>query len=541
MEIPLLRDVITIFGLSIAVLLVCVRLRIPTSVGLLFTGVISGPYGLRLIGAVHEVEILAEIGIALLLFSIGLELSLSRFLKTIRQVLIGGSIQVWLTVACGFGFGMYIGSSWQESLLLGFLLALSSTAIVLKLMQENYAIGTPHGEFTLSTLIYQDLIVVPMMLVIPVLGGTKLDLSREFFLIAGDTIGILVIVIITGTWLVPRLLYLVAQANSSRLFLLSVLFICFFISWLTAQIGLSLALGAFLSGLIISESEYNHHALGNIHPFQEVFTLFFFVSMGMLLDLRFVAEHPMLIVAALVAIILLKGFTATIPAILLGYPLRRAIMAGLALAQVGEFSFLLLKEGIRAGIGDEFRYQLFMATAVFSMALTPFWVWASEPIANFILKLPLPDRLRFGKGKEFRETKQPKRGHVVIIGFGAAGQQLRKKLQDAKIRYTIIDTDPEMVRNEAADGEPIVYGDGTHMAVLEHVHAHGASVVAILVRDLNITKRAIVATRKLSPHLPIIARTRSLEDVASLKKLGATRVVADDRIMASKIFSILKN
>ncbi len=539
MEIPLLRDVIIIFGLSIVVLLVCVRLGIPTLIGLLLTGVISGPFGLKLVAAVHEVELLSEIGIALLLFSIGMELSLKSFLQSLKQVIVGGSLQVGLTLVATFIFNYLIGGTWQEGVFLGCLVSLSSTAIVLKLLQERYALGTPHGEFTLSTLVFQDLIVVPMMLIVPFLGGSELDLSKELFVAVADALGILVIVVVAGTWFVPRLLFQVAKANSSRLFILTVLFICFSVSWLTAKIGLSLALGAFLSGLIISESDYNHHALGNIFPFQEIFTLFFFVSMGMLLDAQFVYDNPGLVALSVIGVTLLKVTTGALPAILLGYPLRRALLAGFALAQVGEFSFLLVREGITAGIGNAFLYQLFLATAVFSMGLTPLWVSLAGPIANLILKLPLPYRLRFGRHKELRETKKPTKDHVIIIGFGAAAQRLRAKLREEEIDYILIDNDPETVREEGSDGEPIVFGDGTHTAILNHVFAEQASAILVFMRNLNTSKRAVAAARRVNPTVPIVARTRSSEEIEDFKMLGATHVVPDDQLCATKMYSLL--
>jgi len=292
MGIPLLSDMVIIFSLSIAVIFVCHRLRVPAIVGFLLTGVLAGPHGLRLIDRVHTVEILAEVGVISLLFTIGLEFSLKTLLQIKRSILIGGSLQVLLTLLGAFAIGSQIGRTFGESIFIGFLLSLSSTAIVLKLLQERAEVDTRYGQTALAILIFQDIIIVPMMLFTPLLAGATGNLGTSLLILLAKAIGTILLVFLSAEWIVPHVLYQIARTRSRELFLLSVVVICFGVAWLTSSVGLSLTLGAFLAGLIISESEYSHQALSSILPFRDLFTSLFFVSIGMLLDVGFLFQQP---------------------------------------------------------------------------------------------------------------------------------------------------------------------------------------------------------------------------------------------------------
>ena len=267
MEIPLLNDIVVIFGLAIAVLFICHRLRVPAVVGFLLTGIFVGPYGLGLINALHEVEILAEIGVVLLLFTIGIEFSFKRMLEIKKSILMGGSIQVLLTLLVTFLIARQLGQPIGESVFIGFLISLSSTAIVLKLIQERAEVDSPHGRTTLGILIFQDIIIVPMILVTPLLTGATGNLGESILVLIAKGIGIIGLVFASAKWIIPQVLYQIARTRSQELFILSIVVICLAVAWLTSSAGLSLALGAFLAGLIISESEYSHQALGIFYPF----------------------------------------------------------------------------------------------------------------------------------------------------------------------------------------------------------------------------------------------------------------------------------
>jgi len=540
MEIPLLNDIIVIFGLAIAVLFICYRLRVPTVVGFLLTGIFVGPYGFGLVKAVHEVEIFAEIGIVLLLFTIGIEFSLERLLQIRKSVLMGGSLQVLLTFLATLFIARQFGQAFGEAIFIGFLVALSSTAIVLKLLQERAEVDSPQGRITLGILIFQDIIIVPMILVTPILAGATGNLGEAVLILLAKGIGIILLVFVSAKWVVPRILYQIARTQSHELFLLSVIVICLGVAWITSRAGLSLALGAFLAGLIISESEYSHQALGNILPFRDVFTSFFFVSIGMLLDVGFLFRHPGTILLITLGILILKAVIASFVTVLLGFPLRTSILVGLALGQVGEFSFILSKTGVEHGLLTGNIYQMFLAVSVLSMAATPFIITLAPRAADIILRLPLPKRLISGfyPVSEITEIKvKGKKNHLIIIGFGINGRNVARAARLSGIPYAVIEMNPETVRNEQAQGEPICYGDATQEAVLQHASIKDASVAIVAIHDPTATRRITEVARRLNPKVHIIIRTRYLQEMKPLYELGANEVIPEECETSVEIFA----
>ena len=537
MEIPLLKDFIIIFGLSIAVLLICHRLRIPYIVGFLVTGIVAGPQGLQLIRAIEEVHILAEIGIVVLLFTVGLEFSVKKILLYKRYFIIAGPIQVGLTVLGGFLTAKLLGRPINESIFLGFLVSLSSTAIVIRVLQERADSNSPHGKFTLGILIFQDVIVVLMMLVTPMLAGEGQEIDVNLFFQLGKGLVILAITFLSAIQLVPTLLFYVAKTRSRELFLLTILVICFSVAWITSSIGLTLALGAFLAGLIISESEYSHQAIGDIIPFQDVFTSFFFVSIGMLLDIEFFLEDPVSIILLSIGIFILKSVVVVATALFLRLPIRTAVMSGIALGQVGEFSFVLAMSGISHGIGTEYLHQLFLAVAVLTMGLTPTLIALSPKIADFALKLPFPSKLMSGIHFEEPTQEDVTKDHVIIIGYGFSGRNLARSSKEAEVPYVIIDMSPERVREEKIKNEPIHFGDATSDGVLTHANIQSAKVVAVLVNDPIAALRIVEHARKMNPSVYIIVRTRYLEEMPVLYQLGADDVIPDEMGSSIEVFS----
>lgn len=538
MAFPLLTDIAIVLGISIVILFLCLRLKIPTLVGLLIVGVIAGPHGLSLVQSMHEVELLAELGIALLLFSIGIELSLRRFLRSVKQVVFGGGGQCLFVTLGAIGTALLLGRDFGETIFLGFLLSLSSTAIVLNLLQERKEIRTSHGQLITSILIFQDIIVVPMLLSVPFLAGKALDLNGSLLLRTLEGVSLLLAVFVAGEWLVPRILARVAQARSFKLFLFTVLFICFSVALLTAYLGLSLALGAFLSGLIISESEYHRHALGNVFPFQEVFTAFFFVATGMLLDLRFMWEQPLLILCTLFAVLCLKATAAASVSFLLGFPLRTAIIVGLGLCQVGEFSFVLVKAGIQQGIATPFHYQLFLAVALLSMALTPPILFLAPRVAEWVLSFHWPEFVRQGYFvHRHREEEVALSDHVIVAGLGLRGKKLVHTLKSSQIPYVAIDMNPQIVSEQKEKGEPVHFGDVTHEAVLNHLGASRAKIIALLIDDSNAARHAVETFRRLNESAYVIVRTHSIKEAKGLLACGADEVVPDEMESSVAIFS----
>ena len=541
MEVALFKDILVIFSLAIGVLLICQRANLPTVVGFLFTGIFAGPYGFGFISAIEEVEILAEIGVMLLLFTIGVEFSLKEFMRMKRSVVLGGSLQVLLTFLVSFAISTRLGRPFNESVFIGFFISLSSTAIVLKILQEKAEFDSPHGRMALAVLIFQDIAVVPMILFTPLLAGEGGHLGKSLGILVLKGVGVIALVAASARWIVPGLLYQIARSRSRELFLLSVLVMCFGVAWLTYLAGLSLALGAFLAGLIISESEYGYHALGNIVPFRDVFTSLFFVSIGMLLDLDLLIKHPDQVGLISAAVIISKTAIAALAVLFLGFPLRTAIIVGLTLCQVGEFSFILAKVGVDSGllVGDTF--QLFLAVAVITMGVTPFIMALAPRVASSTLRLPLPRKLKTGFSSKSESVSEHQahelEDHLIIVGYGLSGRNVATAAKTAKIPYVIIDMNPETVRSEKKAGEPMIYGDATHEAVLEHVGIESARVMVVAISDPTATRGITSFARRLNPKIHIIARTRFFTETAALLKLGANEVIAEEYETSVEIFA----
>lgn len=537
MQTILLNDILTIFGLSVAVLYICHRVKVPTVVGFLVTGLLAGPHGLGLVKAVEAIELLAEVGVVLLLFIIGLEFSLKSLWKIRKLVLISGFSQVLLTFLAALIIVRALGRSLPEAVFIGFLVSLSSTAIVMKILQEKAEVESPHGNTTLGILIFQDIIVVPMMLFIPLLAGTAGNYGEKLLIFMAEGVGIILLVIIGSRWVVPWILYQVTKTRIRELFLLSVVVICLLVAWGTYNVGLSLALGAFLAGLIISESEYSHQVIGNFIPFRDVFTSFFFVSVGMLLDSKFLIHQPVSIALITIGVLGLKTIIAGLAAALTGLPFRTVILVGMALCQVGEFSFILAKTGIEYGLLTGSMYQMFLAVSVLTMAATPFVMAAAPSVADVLLRLPIPRRLKRGS-YPLRDTKKVhEKDHLIIIGFGVNGKNLARAARASRIPYVIIEMNPEAVRRERAGGEPIYYGDAAQDAVLQQARIKEARAIVVVINDPASTRRITQLARRMNPKVHIIVRTRFLREMGPLYELGANEVIPEEFETSVEIFS----
>ncbi len=534
MTIPLLSDLVVILVLSLVVILIFQRARMPLVLGFLLTGIIAGPHGLGLIRAVHEVEILAEVGVILLLFSIGIEFSLASLVRIWRSVVLGGALQVGLTIGVGYLLSALLGSPPRESLFLGMLLSLSSTAIVLRLFQERAEVDASHGRTVLGILIFQDMAIVPMMLFTPILAMGDGDITGPILSLLGKAAIIVVLVLVAARWAAPWFLFQVARTRSREVFLLATAATGLAAAWLTSAAGLSLALGAFLAGLIISESEYGAQALGEILPFKELFLSFFFVSVGMLLDLSYVFREVAGVAGATLLALVLKALVVILVVRLLGFSLRTALLSGLALAQVGEFSFILSRTGIEAGLLSGPHEQLFLAVSVLTMALTPFLIAGSPAVADGILRLPLPAFLvggpiRWpGTEEEEEEEEETRSDHLLIVGYGVNGRNLARAAGVAGIPYVIVDTNPDTVRRERKAGQPIQYGDASHPAVLEHAGVEEARILVTAIPDPGATRRITQAAKRINPAIHVLARTRLVQEVEPLFQAGADDVIPEE-------------
>ena len=542
-EIPLLTDIVIILGASVLVIFVFQKLKLPTILGYLMTGILAGPHALGLINASQEVEIMAEIGVILLLFIIGMEFSLKSLAAIKKSVFIGGAAQVGLTTVATALVAWWFGFAMNAALFLGFVFSLSSTAIVLKLLQERSEVNSPHGKIALAILIFQDIIVVPMMLLTPILSGQAGNVGAVVIELLLKVAVVIAVVLVGARYLVPILLHEVAKTKNQELFILFVVVICFAIAWGTSEMGLSLALGAFLAGLVISESDYSYQATGFIIPFREIFTSFFFVSIGMLLNVSFLIDHFLIIIGLLLLVSVAKAGIAGAAALLLNYPVRTAILTGLTLFQVGEFAFILSEVGIEYQLLSEATYQYFLSVSILSMAITPFVIQNSERItktftaSRALRTQPIPKSKSNGLATVPSEDHY--KDHTIIIGFGVNGQNVARAAKFANIPYVIIEMNADTVQREKARGEPILFGDATNHFILEHVKVFSARVAVVAISDPVATRAVITSIRSICPTVHMIVRTRFMNEVAEQLRLGASEVVPEEFETSIEIFSRL--
>ncbi len=525
--IPLLNDVIIIFGSSLLVIVISHYLRLPAVVGFLLTGMIVGPHGLGLIGDSAHVEMFAELGVVFLLFMIGVELSFDH-LKSLRRYLIfGGGLQVSVTIVMVIIIAIAIGKPINQAIYLSFIVAMSSTAIVLTLYSERGELATPFARISMGILLFQDLIVVPMLLIEPILAGTVKDLPVIILLKFIQGLMAVAGVFFVAYFLIPKFLKVIVQTRVRELLVIGALFTCLGAAVVTESLGFSLALGAFLSGILISESVYRYQILAEITSFRDVFNSLFFISIGMLLDLHFVGANLFLILGAALAIILFKFSINLLTISSLKVPFRIAFITSLGLAQIGEFSFILIRIGHHHGLLPAGDYQLAIAVAVSTFLVTPLMIKFAPILVD---KFNSPKSADIGKnsGAESGAGNEQLQNHVVIAGYGLNGRHLSRVLKAAHMRYIVVDLNGYEVNQAHLDGESIVFGDVTRREILEKCNIGKATVMVYAISDGGALRRSIQLAREINPHLYIIARTWQLAEINEIRKYGANEVIAQE-------------
>ncbi len=535
-ELDYLKSIIIIFGISAVVVFMLHRLKIPSVAGFLLAGMLLGPHVFHLMEDMEMIRSLAEIGVILLLFTIGLEFSLARFLKMRLEVFGIGGFQVLLTgTLTALIFYQWTGQT-NTAIFAGFLVALSSTAIVMNMLSDKAEVDSPHGRISIGVLIFQDICIVPFMLFIPILSGEAGIV--EIVLVMGKAVAIIAVVLVSARWIVPTLLHRIVHTRNRELFVITILILCFGIAFITAEFGLSLALGAFLAGLVISESEYAHETISTILPLRDSFTGLFFISVGMLMDISFFIDNLLVVLSLVTGIIVLKFFSAFIPMYVLRRPMRTSIQASLDLAQVGEFSFVLAIAGLSAGLISNDMYQWFLSASVLTMLMTPFVMRFSPTISSRLSSHSLLSKLEnIRTVSEDREAPAQKSDHIIIIGFGLNGRNLARVLREVNVPYAILEMNIGTVRDMQKHGEPIYYGDGTKIEVLHGLGIKTARIIVIAISDPASCRNIVKTVRHENPGLFIIARTRYAAEVDELLELGADEVVPEEFETSVEIFS----
>jgi CPA2 family monovalent cation:H+ antiporter-2 len=534
LEALLFRDLLLLVGLAIPIVALAHRVGAPPLVGFLVAGVVVGPNGMALIDGPEDVELLSELGVALLLFTVGLELSLSHVRQWARSVFIGGGLQVGGTLGCVAVLALLLGIPFPQAMFYGGLVAMSSTAIVLKSYGDRAELDTPQGRSVISILLFQDLCILPLMLFLPLLA----DLRGPQMVTVGAQLvrglAIMAVLVVGGRVVVRWTLDRVVLLRDRELFTLCIGFFGIGTAVVTSMAGFSLAIGAFIAGLIISESEYGLQALSDVLPFRALFSGIFFMSIGMLLDTSAVLAQPVTLLALTGTLLLVKVVLVAGTEIALGGMLTTGLISGLSLAQIGEFSFLLAAAGLPLGLFREGDYQLFLSVAVVSMMATPFLINFARPLAEratvLLGRADSIDRTRPAVAETFND-------HTIIVGYGLAGRLLARVLKAAGISCLVVEQNARLVQQARDDEVAVVYGDGTRHAVLDHVRLRHARVIVFAISSPTEERRGVALARDISSSVRIVVRTRYVRAIDELIALGGTEVVVEEFEASLELFT----
>ncbi len=531
MNFGIVTDLIVLFAVAIIIILLFSRLKIPAVIGFLITGIALGPFGFKVIEDIESVNSLAEFGIILLLFTLGIEFSFKEIFQLRKSLIVGGGSQILITAIGVFFIANFLGVGLKAAILIGFLAALSNTGIVLKILADKGELDTLHGKNTLAILIAQDLISIPMMLFIPFLTENGKD-TLQIYLLIFKLLVILVIVYVLAKYVVAYFLYRIAKTRIRELFLITILVICFGIVWLTNELGVSVALGAFLAGLIISESEFSQQALSNILPFRDIFLSIFFVSIGMLLNFKTVLDNFALVLVLTLAVIVLKAIFATLSGNFLKLPFRVSVYVGLSLSSIGEFSFILAKEGLNFGIINENFHQIFLAISILTITAVPFFMKYQNKLYEIIGKIT---KIKSDK-YEINVVKEKLKDHLIIVGYGINGKNLTKAAKFSNIPYVVLEINPETVERERKKGIPIYYGDAATEGVLEAMNIKEARIIVVAINEPYSARRIVALAKGLNKNIHVIVRTRYISEINGLLETGADEVIPEEYETSIEIF-----
>jgi CPA2 family monovalent cation:H+ antiporter-2 len=501
-------------------------LRLPIILGYLAGGIAVGPFGFGWVHDSNTIDTLANIGVVLLLFAIGLEFSLKELLKMGKIAVLGGIAQIVLTSLAGFGLGRAIGLGVTGSIFFGFIIALSSTMVVLKLLMDRGEIDTTHGRILLGILLVQDLSVVPMIIAMPAVGGELGGLWASLGITIAKAVGFIAGMLVLGYWVLPWLLKRVAGQRSRELFFLTVVVVCLAAATGTYYFGLSAAFGAFTAGLLLSQSGFARQAFADILPLRDTFAAFFFVSLGMLADRQYILNNVGTIAFVVVVVILVKFVICSAITRIFGYSHKTVLMVGTGLINIGEFSFILAAMGLKENIFSGDIYNLIVASAIITMLITPFamslgsfvyrWLSQQERFAR-----QLTSRIDPGGHVQALELSR----HAVICGYGTIGRRLSEVLEKQKLSYLVIELDPTIVTQLRARGIPCIYGDASNPEILSHAYLDKARVLICTIPDYVAEELTARNALKINPRLDIVARVHRDSDVELLRGVGVTELV----------------
>ena len=540
----LLEEITVIATVSVIVTLILGRLKLPVVAGLVLSGALVGPKALSLAHDPEAIEVIAEVGVIFLLFTIGLEFSLSRLKNIFRQVALGGLLQVGVTTLVTSLVCLSMNLSIPEAIVYGFVFALSSTALVLRTLGERGELDAPHGRFIVGTLIFQDLCIVPMVLIVPLLinGLDKPETWQAIMLALVKATLVVVLLFAVSRKVIPLLFRWVNASRSNEVFILTVLCLCIGTAYLTSLTGLSLALGAFLAGMIVADTDFRHRAMGDILPLRDVFVSFFFVSLGMFFDFQLLAEKPVEVGLLLLAFIGGKGLIAILAASFMRFPPRAAWLAGVGLAQFGEFGFIILQLAIQEGVVIENEIGTLLNAGILSMFLTPLLVYKAPHFTAGERALdPLAKLLRARSAEELEDRTVGHSDHVVVIGYGLAGRLLTNSLSRLKIEAVALEMNSDNVELVRKLGDPVYYADATSEEALGHAHVESCRAIVIMINDNQAIERVISTIARMKVEAPVFVRTQYMRGSEKLQNELPVNIVASEVEGGLEILSLVLN
>lgn len=534
MDIPILKELIIILAASIAISFLSHKLKLPAVIGFLLTGILIGPSGLKWIKDAHRIDALAEIGVVMLLFTIGLEFSPERLKKIKKSFWMGGSLQVIMTTLAVLLILQFFHFSVYEGIFYGFIISLSSTAVVLKIYADRAEVDSPQGKTSLGILLFQDIGLVPMIVLTPILGRAAtvslLTIFSRFLLSAAAVGGIILI----ARHLMPKVLYSIVKTRVREAFVLTTLFLCLGTAFMTFSFGFSLALGAFIAGVIISESEYSRQVVSDIMPFKDIFNSIFFISIGMLLNLKFAWNEILFVASLALSIFFLKSIVVFLTVKIMRYTSKIALITGLSLAQIGEFSFVLANVGKENGFLPEKIFQGFIASSILTILATPLLIQLSPFLAEKSQKV---FQWKFKPEESLEKIGREVNNHVIIAGYGLNGQNLARVLKETGIPYVILELNPDTVKKALKEGAGIIFGDVSSLEILKASGIERAKVIVFAISDPNAARTGVKIARQINKNIYIIVRTRYVTEIDELYKLGADQVIPEEFETSIEIFT----
>ena len=523
----LLRDIVLIFLAAGALLHLMHRLRMPAIVGLLIAGVIIGPHGLGIVRDAARIDQLADIGIILLMFSIGLDFTSDRLRQLLRAARLGvGQMVICITVTATIG--IIFVDRWAEAIFLGFLVAHTSSALMLKQFVDRKELHTPQARLGVGVSITQDLSVLPMLLAVPMLARGEWA-PADFGLDLLRVIAALGVAVVLARWVIPFWLHHVMHVRSRELFLIFLVVVVLGTAWATLALGLPMSLGAFIAGLAVAGTHYSHQTLAEVAPLRDLLISVFFISIGMLLNVTVMVPYLLPAIAVVAGVLTLKFLSGFLPVLIGGYPVRIAALVGIAMAQLGEFAFVLMHAGREAGVFADAMFQFFVLVAIVTMLLNPFLLSAGPRVAAVFDGMAWLRRLERRPAEEPAQSEGARpENHVVICGYGLNGRNVVRALETLLIPYAVLELNPVTVQQAQGQGVNIYYGDATRPEILRKVNLEAAQVYVVGISDAQATRQTVQLARRENPALHIIVRTKNLDEIDILRELGANQVIAEE-------------